>query len=134
MVKIGKFDILATYSFVQCVKAGTPVNQAKGYGYMIAVCGAKGSRPAAYKPSSKPVTSAPKAKAKSTNVFSASDFDGKVVAKMGDYFKKTFLPAIEKFVKKGYTYDQVKAALKFPPVRGAKLTGDEFSKRVKAVK
>lgn len=134
MVMIGKFDILATFSFVKARVSGSSVSQAKQYGYMIAVMGARG-KGAMYKPSSVNLAASPMKKVqKKTSVFSAADFDSKVAGHMGDYFSKKFLPAIEKFVKKGYTYDQVKAMLKFPPVRGAKLSGEEFSKRVSAVK
>ena len=134
MVNVGKFDVLATYSFVKARVSGSSVSQAKEYGYMIAVMGARG-KGAMYKPSSVNLAASPAKKVeKKKSVFSAADFDGKVVAKMGSFFNKSFLPAIEKFVKKGYTYDQVKAAVKFPPVRGAKLSGEEFVKRAAKVK
>lgn len=134
MVQIGKFEIFATYSYVKARLTGSSEAQAKEYGYMIAVMGARGKGGRGGYPGKKSTgaTTIKKAAPKKASVFSAADYDGKIVAKMGAFYKQ-FLPAIEKLVKAGLSYDQVKAKIDFPKGRGTKMEGAEFLKRAAKV-
>jgi hypothetical protein len=48
---------------------------------------------------------------------------------MGEFFDKTFLPAIKKMVEASMSYDEVKRRLKIPSTWGAKITGEQFKER-----
>jgi hypothetical protein len=56
-------------------------------------------------------------------------FDHQVADKMGEFFTKTFLPAIKEFAKAGLSYEAVKSRLKIPRTCGAKITGAKFKER-----
>jgi hypothetical protein len=48
---------------------------------------------------------------------------------MGEFFDKTFLPAIKKLVEAKLSYDEVKRRLKIPSTWGAKITCEQFRER-----
>lgn len=134
MAQIGKFDLLATHSYVRAKLSGSNDAQAKEYGYMIAVMGARGrGGHGASKSSGASATISATKKVKPTSAFSANDYDGKIVSKMGDFYKNEFLPAVQRLVQAGMTYDQIKKAVDFPAVRGAKLEGNVFVQRAARV-
>lgn len=127
--KIGKFDIFATYSYCKGLIQGMQDDQAKVYGYMIAVCGAQarlGNHSGGFKPSSDSfMTSLRKAaETKKKKTISPVDFD-KLSSKMGDFWPE-FLKRIEKLVSKGMSYNEVKELADIPKTWGAKLNGSEF--------
>ena len=133
MVQVGKFDIFATFNFVKAKVSGSSDSQAKEYGYMIAVMGARG-KGGSFKPKSTNTvkkTSAPKAKKQLA--FSAADYDRQIVSKMGEFYNKKFLPAIERLVKAGVSYERIKAGVDFPKGRGTKMDGNDFVKRAAKV-
>lgn len=48
---------------------------------------------------------------------------------MGDFFGSTFLPLMKKLVEAGFSYDEVKRAVKIPGTWGAKIRGEQFQER-----
>ena len=48
---------------------------------------------------------------------------------MGAFFGKAFLPATEKLVEAGLSYDEVKRLVKIPGTWGAKISGEVFKER-----
>jgi hypothetical protein len=53
-----------------------------------------------------------------------------LIARLGDeFFEKVFLPAMEKFVDAGLSYEEVKRILKIPSTWGAKLSDEQFKER-----
>jgi hypothetical protein len=48
---------------------------------------------------------------------------------MGEFFEKTFLPAMKKLVKAALSYEAVKSKVKIPSTWGAKITGEQFKER-----
>ena len=136
-IKIGKFDIFATYIYAKDLLEGKPEKDAKEHGYVIAVIGAQarmGNFMSKNKVSAANPMAAMKAaaSAKKKKEISYKDFD-KLIQKMGeDFFKKVFYPVIKSLVEEGYTYDQVKVAVDIPKTWGAKKAGDEFVKTFKS--
>ena len=51
---------------------------------------------------------------------------------MGEFFDDVFLPTMKKLVEAGLSYDEVKRLVKIPTTWGAKISGEQFRKRVKA--
>ena len=136
-IKVGKFQILATYSFAKAKLQGMNEEHAKQYGYMIAVMGAKGGAGSGYNKGSavpsKSALSSIKAAAekKKKSTITAEVYEAQIEEKLGAFYSKVFLPKITKLVKKGVSYDAVKALVKIPAVRGAKITGEEFAANLK---
>jgi hypothetical protein len=128
-VKIGKFDILATYSYAKALLDGAPEDEAKQRGIVAAIMGAKaklGHTGSSQKDHETEKTAAEK---KKKTTITAEMFDQQVADKMGEFFDKTFLPAIKKMVKANMSYDEVKSRLKIPSTWGAKITGEQFKER-----
>jgi hypothetical protein len=69
------------------------------------------------------------AEKKKKTTITAESFDRQVADKMGEFFEKTFLPAIKKMVEASMSYDEVKRRLKTPSTWGAKITGEQFKER-----
>jgi hypothetical protein len=128
-VKIGKFDILATYSYAKALLDGAPADEAKQRGIVAAIMGAKaklGHTSGSQKDHQAEKTAAEK---KKKTTITAESFDHQVADKMGEFFDKTFLPGIKKMVKANMSYDEVKRRLKIPSTWGAKITGEQFKER-----
>lgn len=130
--KIGKFDIFATYSYVKALEEGMNDDQAKIYGYMIAVCGAqavRGNR-SGFKAGGEGYNALKKAaEIKKKKTISPDDFD-KIVGKMGDFWN-SFLDRIYNLFNKGLSYTQVKDMADIPKKWGAKLDGFDFLENTK---
>jgi len=128
-VSIGKFDILATYTYATALRHGTSEQEAKERGMVAAVMGAKaklgrkGGGPKDYHDDK----AAAEKKKKST--ITAESFDRQVADKMGAYFEETFLPAMMTLVEAGLSYDEVKRLVKIPRLWGAKISGAQFKDR-----
>ena len=128
-VKIGKFDILATYAYAKALLDRGPADEAKQRGIVAAIMGAKaklGHTSGSQKDHQTEKTAAEK---KKKTTITAESFDHQVADKMGEFFDKTFLPVIKKMVKASMSYDEVKSRLKIPSTWGAKITGEQFKER-----
>lgn len=132
-VKIGKFDIFAVYTYNKGKMQGMEEDEAKVYGYSIAVLGAQAkmgnrkARPA--KGETATLKAAAEKKKKGKVSITPEQYDRQIVMKMGDFYK-TFSRTIAKLVKKGYSYDDVKKMAQIPPTWGAKIDSDQFMANV----
>jgi hypothetical protein len=129
-VRIGKFDILATYTYAKALLDGMPESEAKERGMVAAIMGAKarlghkgGGHEEAYRADKEA------AEEKKRTTITAGSFDRQVAGKMGDFFGGVFLPAMKKLVVAGLSYDEVKRVLKIPAAWGAKIGGEQFVER-----
>ena len=127
-VRIGKFDILATYSYAKALHEGASTDEAKQRGIVAAIMGAKAKLGHTGSQKDHETEKSAAEKKKKTTI-SAESFDHQVADKMGEFFEKTFLPAIKKMVKANMSYDEVKRRLKIPSTWGAKITGEQFNER-----
>jgi hypothetical protein len=128
-VRIGKFDILATYSSAKALLDGVPTDEAKVQGIVAAIMCAKaklGHTGGSQKDHLSDKTAAEKQK---KTTITAESFDHQVADKMGEFFDTTFLPAIKNMVEANMSYDEVKRRLRIPSTRGAKMTGEQFKER-----
>jgi hypothetical protein len=129
-VAIGKFDILATYSYANAKLDGLPDDEAKERGMVAAVMGAQARLGARRRHDEDFRSLKDAAEKKKKSTITAASFDRQVADKMGDFFGKTFLPAISALVASGVSYDEVKRLLKVPATWGAKIRGEQFKERV----
>ena len=113
-VSIGKFEILATYTYAKALLDGLPVGEAKERGMVAVVMGAKakGGHGGGTHDDHKADKDAAEKKKKTT--ITAESFDQQVADKMGGFFGKTFLPTMKKLVKADLSYDEVKKLVKVP--------------------
>jgi hypothetical protein len=132
-ISIGKFDVLATYTYAKALTDGLDVDEAKQRGIVAAIMGAKaklghtgGTHQDDYK-----ADKAAAEKKKKTKI-TAESFDHKVADKMGGFFDEVFLPTMKKLVEAGLSYDEVKRLIKIPATWGAKITGARFKERAAA--
>ena len=132
-VSIGKFDILATYTYAKALHDGLDDDEAKQRGMVAAVMGAKarmGHAGGGHQDDYKADKEAAEKKKKTT--ITAESFDRQVADKMGEFFDKVFLPDLKKLVKAGLSYDEVKKVVKIPATWGAKIGGEKFKERISA--
>jgi hypothetical protein len=128
-IKIGKFDILATYAYAKALLEGASTDEAKQRGIVATIMGAKAKldhTSGSQKDHQAEKTAAEK---KKKTTITAESFDHQVADKMGEFFDKTFLPAIKKMAEANMSYDEVKRRLKIPSTWGAKITGEQFKER-----
>src|SRR4051812_9755486 len=130
-LSIGKFDILATYTYAKALHDGLDDDEARQRGMVAAVMGAKarmghagGGHPDDYK-----ADKAAAEKKKKTTITSES-FDHQVADKLGDFFDDVLLPGLKTLVEAGLSYDEVKKVRKIPATWGAKIGGDKFRERI----
>lgn len=132
-VRIGKFDILATYTYARGLLDGLEDDEARERGMVAAVMGAKarmGHTGGTHHDDYQADKQAAERKKKTT--LTAESFDRQVAGKMGPFFDDVFLPTMRKLVEAGLAYDEVKRLVKIPTTWGAKITGEQFLKRVEA--
>ena len=113
-VPIGKFDILATYTYARALLDGLDDDEAKQRGMVAAIMGAQarlGIRRGAPR-GFKAQKDAAEKKKKTT--ITAESFDKQVADKMGEFFEDVFLPTMKKLVEAGLSYDEVKRLVKIP--------------------
>jgi hypothetical protein len=130
-VSIGKFDILATYTYAKALLDGLDDDEAKQKGMVAAVMGARaklGHSVSTHKDDFKALKEAAERKKKTT--ITAESFDHQVADKMGGFFDEVFLPTMKKLVKADLSYDEVEKRVKIPTTWGAKITGEQFVERV----
>jgi hypothetical protein len=128
-VAIGKFDILATYTFARGLLDGLAEDEAKERGMVAAVMGAQarlGSR-RTHEDDHKARKEAAEKKKKTT--ITAASFDHQVKDKMGGFFGDVFLPTMKKLVQAELSYEAVKGAVGIPSTWGAKISGEQFKER-----
>jgi hypothetical protein len=126
-VLIGKFDILATYTYVKAVLEGEAEPEAKVRGMVAAVMGAQAKL--GHTRDYQAHKEAAEEKKKSS--ITAASFDRQVAEKMGDFFDRVFLPGIKRLVEARLSYVEVKSLLKIPSTWGTKITGSQFEERVR---
>jgi hypothetical protein len=129
-VSIGKFDILATYTYARALLDGTEDREAKERGIVAAIMGAKARLGGVHHDSYKTDKEAAEKKKKTS--ITAESFDHQVADKMDGFFSKTFLPTMKTLVKAGLSYDEVKKLVKIPTTWGAKISGKQFEERAAA--
>jgi hypothetical protein len=132
-VRIGKFDILATYEYARMRLRGMSEREAKVRGMVAAIMGAQirlGVRASAKEPDQAELKDAAEKKKKTT--ITAESFDHQVKAKLGGFFDRVFVPAMERFVNAQLSYNDVKHLVGISSRWGAKITGEQFEERVKA--
>ena len=131
-VSIGKFDILATYTYVHSLLSGMDEDQAKQRGMVAAIMGAQarlGIRKEHHDDFQGQKEAAEK---KKKTTITAESFDKQVARKMGRFFEDVFVPALKKLVEAGMSYNDVKLLVKIPTTWGAKISGEQFRERAEA--
>jgi hypothetical protein len=130
-VSIGKFDILATFTYAKALHDGLDDDEAKQRGMVAAIMGAKaklGHAGGGHQDDYQADKQAAEKKKKTT--ITAESFDRQVADKMGGFFDDVFLPELKKLVKAGLSYDEVKRVIKIPATWGAKIGGEKFRERI----
>ncbi|MDR3634427.1 MAG: hypothetical protein P4L84_11530 [Isosphaeraceae bacterium] len=133
-VSIGKFDILATYTYAKALHDGLDEDKAKQRGMVAAIMGAHARLGLRREHRDDFDTQKAAAERKKKTTITAGSFDHQVRDKLGDFFDATFLPAMKDFVAWGMSYDQVKALVKIPRMWGAKVRGEAFQARWREAK
>jgi hypothetical protein len=129
-VAIGKFDILATYTYARARLDGLPEGEAKERGMVAAIMGAQARLGVRRRHDEDFRALKDSAEKKKKSTITAASFDRQVADKMGAFFGETFLPAISALVESGLSYDEVKRLLKIPATWGAKIRGEQIKERV----
>jgi hypothetical protein len=130
-VSIGKFDILATYTFARALLSGVATDEAKVRGMVAAIMGAHarmGLPPHGHAYDEEFQDEKDRAERKKKTTIAAESFDRQVAAKLGGFFDEVFLPAIKKLAQAGLSYEEVKKAVGISSRWGAKISGDEFQR------
>jgi hypothetical protein len=129
-VPIGKFDILATYTYAHCLIGGMDDDEAKQRGMVAAIMGAQARLGIRKEHHEEFQAQKEAAEKKKKTTITADSFDKQVAHKMGEFFNEVFLPMIKKLVETGKSYDEVKRLVNIPSTWGAKITGEQFEDRV----
>jgi hypothetical protein len=132
-VRIGKFDILATYAYAEALRDGMTDAESRQRGMVAAIMGAQARLGTQHRHSDPDVYGEQKAAAerKKKTTITAESFDHQVAEKMGGFFAEKFLPAIQNLVEAGLSYDEVKRLVKIPSTWGAKISGAQFLERAR---
>ncbi len=129
-VSIGKFDILATYTYARALLEGLDDDDAKQRGMVAAIMGAAARLGIRKEHHEEFQVQKEAAEKKKKTTITGESFDKQVAHKMGDFFGDVFLPSLKKLVEAGLSYNDVKRLVKIPTTWGAKITGEQFEKRV----
>jgi hypothetical protein len=129
-VSIGKFDILATYTYAHALLDGLDDDQAKQRGMVAAIMGAQARLGIRKEHHEEFRAQKEAAEKKKKTTITAESFDRQVAHKMGSFFDDVFLPTIKKLVEAELPYDEVKRLVKIPTTWGAKISGSQFRERV----
>ena len=132
-VSIGKFDILATYTYAKALHVGLDDDEAKRRGLVAAVMGAKartGTPAGAIRTTIRPTRKPPRGRSRRPSPPSPST--GRSPTSWAHFFDGLFLPGLKKLVEAGLSYDEVKKVLKIPATWGAKIGGARFRERISA--
>ena len=131
-VSIGKFDILATYTYARALLDGLGDAEARERGMVAAVMGAQARLGTRRRPAGDFASQKQAAEEKKRTTITAESFDHQVADRMGAFFRDDFLPTMTRLVASGASYDEVKRLLKVPPTWGAKIRGEQFRERAAA--
>ena len=131
-VSIGKFDILATYTYAHALLSGMDDDEAKQRGMVAAIMGAQARLGIRKEHHEEFQAQKEAAEKKKKTTITAESFDKQVAHKMGSFFEEVFLPMMKKLVDEGKSYDEVKRLVKIPSTWSAKITGEQFEDRVSA--
>jgi hypothetical protein len=129
-VTIGKFDILATYSYAHALLNGLNDDEAKQRGMVAAIMGAQARLGVRKEHHEEFQAQKEAAEKKKKTTITAESFDKQVAHKMGKFFEEVFLPMIKKLVEAGKSYEEVKRLVKIPSTWGAKISGEQFRERL----
>src|SRR5438094_10538894 len=100
-VSIGKFDILATYTYARALLDGMPEDDAKERGMVAAIMGAQmrsGPR-VSHGHDDHFQAEKERAEKKKKSTITAAAFDRQVAGKMGEFFGDVFLPMMKQLVQ-----------------------------------
>jgi len=128
-VSIGKFDILATYTYARSLRDGMAQDEAKVRGMVAAIMGAQARLGRHHGHEDGFQNDKDRAERKKKTTITAASFDSQVAAKMGTFFDEVFLPAMKKLVQSDLSYEEVKRAVGIPARWGAKISGEQFRER-----
>jgi len=128
-VSIGKFDILATYTYAQALLDGLDDAEAKQRGMVAAIIGAQARLGVRREHHEEFQAQKEAAEKKKKTTITAESFDKQVADKMGEFFDDVFLPMMKKLIEAGLSYNEVKRAVKIPSTWGAKIGGEQFRER-----
>jgi hypothetical protein len=128
-VKIGKFDILATYTYAAALLDGLDDDDAKQRGMVAAIMGAQARRGVHKEHHEEFQSLRDAAEKKKKTTITAESFDRQVTDKMGRFFADVFLPAMKRLVEAGLSYDEVKRIVRIPSTWGAKIDAEQFRER-----
>jgi hypothetical protein len=131
-VSIGKFDILATYTYAGALLGGLSEDDAKIRGMVAAIMGARMRMGIPHQPHGHDDSfqaEKDRAERKKKSGITAESFDRQVADKMGDFFAEAFLPLMTRLVEAGLSYEEVKEAVAIPSRWGAKIGGEQFRER-----
>ena len=131
-VSIGKFEILATYTYARALLDGLDDDEAKQRGMVAAIMGARGRLGIRKEDHGNFQAQKEAAEKKKKTTITAESFDQRVAHKMGRFFDDVFLPNLMKLVEAGLSYDKVKSVVRIPSTLGAKITGEQFEQRISA--
>jgi hypothetical protein len=127
-VLIGKFEILAAYTYARAVRDGLSDREAKERGIVAAVMGsrARGGNRGGPRVSKEAAERKPRK-------LTAENYDQQVAQKLGPFYNACFMPVMKQLVGVRLSYARVKDLLEIPPAVGAKITSAEFEARTAAL-
>jgi len=126
---IGKFDILATYTYAKGLLHGVTDGEAKQRAMVAAIMGAHARLGLHTEPTQEFQALKEAAEKKKKTTITAESFDKQVAHKLGSFFDTSLLPTMQKLIEAHVSYEDVKRLLKISPTWGAKITGDQFRER-----
>jgi hypothetical protein len=128
-VSIGKFDILATYTYAQALLDGMADDEAKQRKMVAAIMGAQARLGVRREHHEEFQAQKDAGERKKKTTITAESIDKQVADKMGEFFDDVFLPVMKKVIEAGLSYDEVKRSVKIPTTWGAKISGEQFRER-----
>jgi len=131
-ISIGKFDLLATYTYAHALLDGMTDDEAKQRGMVAAIMGAQARLGVRKEHHEEFQAQKEAAEKKKKTTITADSFDKQVAHKMGEFFAEVFLPMIKKLVEARRSYEDVKRLVKIPSTWGAKISGEQFEDRLSA--
>jgi hypothetical protein len=133
-VSIGKFDILATYTYAQALVHALDEDEAKQRGMVAAIMGAQARLGVRKEHHEEFQAQKEAAEKKKKTTITAESFNKQVASKMGKFFDEVFLPSMKILVEARRSYEDVKRLVKIPSTWGAKISGEQFMERVSKFK
>src|SRR3974390_1978967 len=121
-VSIGKFDILATYTYAHALQSGMDDDEAKQRGMVAAIMGAQARLGIRKEHKDEFQSQKEAAEKKKKTTITAESFDKQVAHKMGEFFNEVFLPMMKKLVEAGKSYDEGKRLGEIPSKWGGQIT------------